>query len=152
MLTTAYYTLLSATLATWSSKQTLTHEAFVAFVQSVLDGLPSSSSVSTGSSSHAAIFGEIITDMMWSVDAELEEIAGEAKAVVANCGDQSGLSCVKTEETQNVDSNLRSRFFQGNESEAECRKRQGNSCHHREEAFGELESLSHRLSHTALCR
>lgn len=55
----------------------------MAFVQSVLDGLPSSSSTSTASS-NAAIFGEIVVDMIWSIDVELEEIISDAKGILVN--------------------------------------------------------------------
>jgi THO complex subunit 2 len=90
VLMTVYNTLLSSTLKTWSPKHTLTGIAFVTFVQSVLEGLPSSSS--TSSPSHVAIFGEILVDLIWSVDAELEEIIVEAKVALAACGDQNGMS------------------------------------------------------------
>lgn len=91
VLTTAYHTLLCSTLNSWSPKDTLTADSFVAFVQSVLDGLPSSSSTSTASS-NAAIFGEIIVDMVWSIDVELEEIQSDAKAALMNAehGAESG--------------------------------------------------------------
>lgn len=89
VLNTAYNTLLSSTLKTWSPTHTLSPVAFVAFVQSVLEGLPSSSSASS-SSLHITAFGEILADLIWSVDAELEEIVAEAKIALANSDDQSG--------------------------------------------------------------
>jgi THO complex subunit 2 len=60
-------------------------------VQSVLDALPSSSSPSSTNSSNAAIFGEIVVDLVWSIDAELDEILVDAK-VAANAeeGSESG--------------------------------------------------------------
>jgi hypothetical protein len=100
LLMTAYHTLLSSSLASWSPKHTLSPEAFVTFVQSVLDGLPSSSSTSTISTSNAAVFGEILIDMLWSVDAELEEIVVEAKSALANCVDHSGASHAETKGSQ----------------------------------------------------
>lgn len=84
VLTTAYHTLLCSTLRTWSPKDTLTADAFLAFVQSVLDGLPSSSSASSSNSSNATLFGEIVIDMVWSIDAELDEILADAKVAMAN--------------------------------------------------------------------
>lgn len=98
VLTTVYQTLLYSTLRSWSPKDTLTADSFVAFVQSVLDGLPSSSTTSTASS-NAAIFGEIIVDLIWTVDVELEEIQSDAKATLVNAehGAESGkkLRCPK---------------------------------------------------------
>ena len=93
VLTTAYHTLLCSTLSTWSFKDTLSADTFLAFVQSVLDGLPSSSSASASKSSNAALFGEMIVDMVWSIDAELEEIQADAKVAIANMeqGSESGM-------------------------------------------------------------
>lgn len=62
----------------------LTPDAFLTFVRSVLDGLPSSSSTSTTTHSNEALFGEIVVDMVWSIDAELEEIQADAKVAIAN--------------------------------------------------------------------
>ena len=81
VLTTAYHTLLCCALSTWSPKDTLTADTFLAFVQSVLDGLPSSSSASASNSCNAALFGEIVVDMVWSIDAELDEILADTKAI-----------------------------------------------------------------------
>jgi len=81
VLTTAYHTLLCCALSTWSPKDTLTADTFLAFVQSVLDGLPSSSSTSASNSCNAALFGEIVVDMVWSIDAELDEILADTKAI-----------------------------------------------------------------------
>ncbi len=81
VLTTAYHTLLCCALSTWSPKDTLTADTFLAFVQSVLDGLPSSSSTLASNSCNAALFGEIVVDMVWSIDAELDEILADTKAI-----------------------------------------------------------------------
>jgi len=93
VLTTAYHTLLCSTLSTWSFQDTLTADAFVAFVQSVLDGLPSSSSTSATKSSNLALFGEIAVDMVWSIDTELEEIQADAKVAIQSMeqGFESGM-------------------------------------------------------------
>ena len=85
-LTTAYNTLLSSTLNTWSSKQALTADAFVAFVRSVLNTLPSMSSSSTNL--NAAIFGEHLVDLVWAVDAGLDEVLANARTTIAACGEQ----------------------------------------------------------------
>ncbi|GLB33487.1 putative THO complex subunit 2 N-terminus [Lyophyllum shimeji] len=87
-LTTVYHTLLCSALQTWSPKHTLSPSAFVEFVQSVLDSLPSSSSESPTASSNAAIFGETLVDMIWSVDAELDEVLSDARAALATYGKQ----------------------------------------------------------------
>jgi THO complex subunit 2 len=93
VLTTAYHTLLCSTLRTWSPHDTLTADAFLAFLQSVLDGLPSSSTLSTNSS-NVAPFGEIVVDMVWSIDAELDEILADTKVALANVeqGSESGMN------------------------------------------------------------
>lgn len=84
VLTTAYHTLLSSALRTWSSKDALSADGFVAFVRSVLDALPSSSSTPGPDSSNTSLFGEILVDMVWSIDAELDEVLADAKVAIAN--------------------------------------------------------------------
>ncbi|KAM6495643.1 Transcription factor/nuclear export subunit protein 2 domain containing protein [Amanita muscaria] len=81
VLTTAYHTLLSSTLLTFSPKPSLSPAAFVDFVRSVLNNLPSSSQSPPQSSQNATIFGEHLVDMIWSLDAELDEIIADAKAI-----------------------------------------------------------------------
>lgn len=105
VLTTAYHTLLCSTLSTWSFENTLTADAFLVFVQSVLDDLPSSSSTSTMKSSNAVLFGEIVVDMIWSIDAELEEIQADAKGAIINTeqGSASGTNFHCFDETQFTD-------------------------------------------------
>lgn len=76
ILTTAYHTLLSAVLTTWSPEPGLSVQAFADFVRDVLNSLPSSSS----SSSTAAIFGEHLIDIIWTIDAQLDEVLGELRA------------------------------------------------------------------------
>ena len=77
MLTTVYQTLLNSTLKTWSPNASLTSDAFVDFVQSVLDRLPSSSA--NNHSSNVTLFGEILVDLFWATDAELEDILTDAR-------------------------------------------------------------------------
>ncbi|KAF7978302.1 hypothetical protein HWV62_899 [Athelia sp. TMB] len=84
VLTTAYHTLLCSTLRTWAPAHTLAADAFLAFVRSVLHSLPSASSTSATGSSNLALFGEIIVDMIWSIDAELEEVQADAKVATAS--------------------------------------------------------------------
>ncbi|RDB20480.1 THO complex subunit 2 [Hypsizygus marmoreus] len=87
-LTTAYHTLLCSVLQTWSPKHTLSPVAFVEFVQSVLASLPSSSSSSAITSANAVIFGETLVDMIWSVDAELDEVLADTKVALTTCDNQ----------------------------------------------------------------
>jgi THO complex subunit 2 len=90
VLTTAYHTVLSAVLLSWSPKYHLTPVAFVLFVQSVLRGLPSTSaSTSLSASTNVSQFGDILTDIIWSIDAELDEILADAKATLSPITDQS---------------------------------------------------------------
>ncbi|KAH9899792.1 transcription factor/nuclear export subunit protein 2-domain-containing protein [Cubamyces lactineus] len=77
-LTTVYHALLSSTLLSWPVKKRLSVDAVVGFVQSVLDHLPSSSAPSEKSPNVVA-FGEILVDVIWTIDSELEEIVGDAK-------------------------------------------------------------------------
>ncbi|KAF9224309.1 hypothetical protein BS17DRAFT_779623 [Gyrodon lividus] len=81
-LTTAYNTLLFSTLKTWSPSVLLTPQGFVAFVHSVLASLPSSSAQS-GRPPSNTWFGELLVDIVWSLDAKLDELVADAKAVVA---------------------------------------------------------------------
>ena len=50
-------------------------------------------------SSFAISFGEILVDIIWSADAELEEILLDAKAALAQCADQNKAN----ERTENDD-------------------------------------------------
>ena len=89
-LTTVYHALLSSTLASWSPKKSLSADALVVFVRSVLDHLPSSSA-GTDKSPNVAAFGEILVDIVWAIDSELEEILTDAKNA-ASTADQGELS------------------------------------------------------------
>lgn len=81
-LTTAYHTLLFSALRTWAPSSLLTPQCFVDFVQSVLVSLPSSSVLSTPIQSNA-FFGDLLVDIVWSIDAQLDELVTDAKAVIA---------------------------------------------------------------------
>ncbi|KAF7355034.1 THO complex subunit 2 [Mycena sanguinolenta] len=83
-LTTTYQTLLLSMLSTWPSKHMIPPSSFVSFVKTILNGLPSSSSKPP----HAvSIFSEHLVDMIWAVDAELDEYLGDAKNIITNFGD-----------------------------------------------------------------
>ena len=86
-LVTVYHALLSASLATWSPKMPLSVDSLIAFIRSVVDYLPSSSDKSP----NVAAFGEILVDILWTIDSELDEILGDAKNV-AGATEQSGSS------------------------------------------------------------
>ncbi|KAK7060210.1 THO2 plays a role in transcriptional elongation [Paramarasmius palmivorus] len=90
VLVTVYETLFLATFASRTPKHPLTIDDFVAFVQSVLDHLPSSSSSSSTRSSNISVFGEHLVDIVWSLDAGLDEVLVEAKTVVTACEQNGG--------------------------------------------------------------
>lgn len=81
-LTTAYHTLLFSALRTWVPSGLLTPQSFVDFVQSVLVSLPSSSVQSRPIQSDT-LFGELLVDIVWSLDAQLDELVTDAKATIA---------------------------------------------------------------------
>ncbi|KAG6833844.1 hypothetical protein H0H87_011778 [Tephrocybe sp. NHM501043] len=95
-LTTAYHTLLCSVLETWSPKHTITPVAFVEFLQSVLNTLPSSSSGPSTSVTSFSTFGETLVDMIWSVDAELDEVLSDAKFALATYSKQDMNSAVSS--------------------------------------------------------
>lgn len=88
ILTTAYHTLLCATLSTWTPSNPLSPAAFVEFISSVLSSLPSTSS---SLPSNAAVFGDHLVDMIWSVDTELDEFLSEAR-LAATSAEEANLS------------------------------------------------------------
>ena len=87
VLTTAYHTLLCATLLTWSPPHPLTPTTFADFILSVLNGLPSTSNDSDKLPSRKSIFGDYLVDMIWTIDTELDELLNEARASVASLGE-----------------------------------------------------------------
>nr|VWP00540.1 Palmitoyltransferase AKR1 (EC (Ankyrin repeat-containing protein AKR1) [Ganoderma boninense] len=89
-LTTAYHALLSSTLLSWSPKKSLSVDDIVAFVRLVVDHLPSSSA-GAEKNPNVAAFGEILVDILWAIDSELEDILGDAKGA-ATAAEQGALS------------------------------------------------------------
>ncbi|KAI0722891.1 transcription factor/nuclear export subunit protein 2-domain-containing protein [Earliella scabrosa] len=89
-LTTVYHALLSSTLLSWQTKTPLSVDSLIAFIRSVVDRLPSSS---TGpeKSLNAVAFGEILVDVLWSIDSELEDILADAKNA-ASVAEQGALT------------------------------------------------------------
>ena len=85
----AYHTLLCATLSTWTPTNPLSPTAFVEFVTSILSTLPSTSS---SLPSNAAIFGDHLVDMIWSVDIELDEFLSEARLAATASVEETNLS------------------------------------------------------------
>ena len=82
--------MLSSTLLSWNTKKSLSADALIAFVRSVLDHLPSSSA-GTDKNPNVAAFGETLVDIVWSIDAELEDILGDAKGA-ASAAEQGALT------------------------------------------------------------
>ncbi|KAG2361997.1 transcription factor/nuclear export subunit protein 2-domain-containing protein [Suillus spraguei] len=84
-LTTAYHALLLSVLTTWQPKQNaLNAQALVAFIQSVLLALPSSSSARAD-----------FVDVLWSADAQLDEFLADAKSALVGSEQASGGQQVK---------------------------------------------------------
>lgn len=81
-LNSAYQKLLFSVLKTWSSKPPLTPHTVVNFVQSVLLSLPSSSAQG-GRSTNNDAYGEMFVDLIWSLDAHLDELLADSKAILA---------------------------------------------------------------------
>lgn len=81
LLSTIYHTLITSTLLTWQPEASLSSSAFVQFVQSVLGSLPSSSSDKSPS---VAAFGELLVDLFWTIDVELDDVHSDAKIALAN--------------------------------------------------------------------
>lgn len=81
-LITAYHTLLSSALKTWAPTSLLTPHTFVDFVHSVLLSLPSSSAQSRHARS-SSFLGELLVDIVWSLDAQLDELVSDAKTIIA---------------------------------------------------------------------
>ncbi|KAI0750889.1 transcription factor/nuclear export subunit protein 2-domain-containing protein [Daedaleopsis nitida] len=77
-LTTVYHALISSTLCSRTGKNALSVDSLIAFIRSVVDRLPSSSNGSE-KSPNAVAFGEILIDILWSIDCELEDILADAK-------------------------------------------------------------------------
>ena len=84
---TAYNTLLTATLSSWSKNKHLTPATFVAFLQSVLSNLPSTSSSIVEPSSLTWLGGSLV-DIIWSIDIQLDELVLEAKSTEASSGSE----------------------------------------------------------------
>ncbi|TFY55341.1 hypothetical protein EVG20_g9356 [Dentipellis fragilis] len=86
-LATAYHTLLNATLSTWTPSAQLSPATLVAFVQSTLHALPSSSHDASPAPASAAAIGEMLVDTIWAVDTQLDEVLADAKAAEHAQGD-----------------------------------------------------------------
>ncbi|KAJ7591413.1 transcription factor/nuclear export subunit protein 2-domain-containing protein [Mycena floridula] len=82
ILATAYQTLLFSTCSSWSLRGGLTPASFVSFVQSVIASLPSSSQ--NAKSSNLTAFGDLLVDMIWTLDLQLDEILADAKGAFSS--------------------------------------------------------------------
>ncbi|KZT71598.1 hypothetical protein DAEQUDRAFT_763816 [Daedalea quercina L-15889] len=105
-LTTVYHALLVCVLRSWPAQPALTSDSFVKFVQSMFERLPSSSSPASGSS-NAVPFSELLVDVVWSVDAELEDIISDAKSALAE--EQKGADSSKLFDRDAVAKGLRTK-------------------------------------------
>lgn len=92
-LTTVYHALLVSALTSWPIQPALTVDAFVKFVRLMFERLPSSSSTAS-SSPNAVPFSQLLVDVVWSVDAELEDIISDAKSALAE--EQKGADSSKS--------------------------------------------------------
>lgn len=99
MLATAYQTLLHYALKTWngSSESRLEAAELVAFIQSVLALLPSTSSASAERSRNLVLFGELFIDVVWAIDSELDEVILDAKSAIAHKNSEEGKDKVTAE-------------------------------------------------------
>lgn len=80
ILASAYEVLIHALLKTWNpSSPRLGATELVAFVQSVLENLPSTSSASGGHSTSLSLLGDLLVDLIWAVDMQLSEFLPDAK-------------------------------------------------------------------------
>jgi THO complex subunit 2 len=79
--TTAYHALLYSSLGAGAAGNAFKPDDFVALVRSVRDALPSSSNASAAGPDQALC--DIIVDVLWSMDAELDELILDVKNAVA---------------------------------------------------------------------
>ena len=82
-LLTAYNTLLYGMFTTWARGRVLAIDEFVALVQAVVNELPSSSAQPV-----ASTIGDQLVDMLWSVDAELQETLADATKAASEKADE----------------------------------------------------------------
>jgi len=80
VLSIAYQTLIYSTLVSRSPSFSLNPSSLVQFVETVLKELPSSAS--TVKSYNVILFGELLVDLIWAIDSELEEVLIDIKSVV----------------------------------------------------------------------
>lgn len=105
-LTTVYHALLVSVLTSWPVQPALTVDALVQFVQSMFERLPSSSSTATNPP-NAVPFSEVLVDVIWSVDTELEDFISDAKSALAE--EQKGADASKTFDRDAVARGLRTK-------------------------------------------
>ena len=60
---------------------TLPTQSLIDFIESLLGSLPSSSSVK---SSDAVVFSELLVDLLWTIDIELDDFHSDAKVALAS--------------------------------------------------------------------
>lgn len=80
ILTTAYHTLVSSIFPSRFPEQGLSIQVFADFLHSMLGSLPSSSATPTSSTNAAALFAEHLLDVLWTIEAQLEEVLAHIDA------------------------------------------------------------------------
>ncbi|KAI0729395.1 transcription factor/nuclear export subunit protein 2-domain-containing protein [Fomitopsis betulina] len=105
-LTTVYHALLVSVLTSWPVQPALTVDVFVQFVHSMFERLPSSSSTAANPPD-VVPFSEVLVDVVWSVDTELDDFISDAKSALAE--EQKGADGSKTFDRDVVARGLRTK-------------------------------------------
>jgi len=87
-LTTAWQSILGATLSIWTGSSSLEVAAVATFARSMLHALPSSSHDTSPSASNAQALSELLVDAIWALDTQIDDLLMDAKATLAT-GDAS---------------------------------------------------------------
>jgi THO complex subunit 2 len=73
----------------WAPQHPLTVQAFVEFVRGALVALPSSSSDTSAIPNLANVFGDHLVDIIWTIDAQLDEFLNDARNQITAAGPSS---------------------------------------------------------------
>ena len=108
ILATSYHALLSAVFLTWSPEHPLPSDTFGHFIQSTLQERPSSSHDAEPPLSDAQVLGELLIDVIWTVDAQLEEVLNDVKSATQDqeAAPDSGSASVKEKENAEKDKQM----------------------------------------------
>ena len=85
-LATAYQALVHSALQRFSTSFAIQLDAdtLVTFVKSVSDALPSTSTAGSERPHELMRFGELLVDLIWAIDSELDEVITDVKGFIAN--------------------------------------------------------------------